>query len=64
MASLDAEPLFTKIPLDETINNCVSDLYNKNLYNEKLSKRDLFKQQLTNLLLFLVSCFINKLLER
>ena len=64
MASLDAESLFTKIPLDETINNCASDLYNKNLYNEKLSKRDLFKQQLTNLLLFLVSCFINKLLER
>ena len=31
------------IPLNETINNCVSDLHNKNLYNGKLSKRDLFK---------------------
>ena len=43
MASLDVESLFTNIPLNETINNCVSDLYNKNRYNEKLSKRDLFK---------------------
>ena len=43
MASLDVESLFTNIPLNETINNCVSDLHNKNRYNEKLSKRDLFK---------------------
>ena len=43
MASLDVEPLFTNIPLNETINNCVSDLQNKNIYNGKLSKRDLFK---------------------
>ena len=40
MASL-VESLFTKIPLKETINNCVSDLHNKNLYNGKLNK--LFK---------------------
>ena len=43
MASLDVESLFTNIPLNETINNCVSDLHNKNLYNGKLSKKDLFK---------------------
>ena len=43
MASLDVESLLTNIPLNETINNCVSDLHNKNLYNGKLSKRDLFK---------------------
>ena len=43
MASLDVEALFTNIPLNETIDNCVSDLHNKNLYNEKLGKRDLFK---------------------
>ena len=43
MASLDVESLFTKIPLNKTINNCVSDLYDKNLYNWKLNKRDLFK---------------------
>ena len=43
MASLDVEFLFTNIPLNETINNCVSDLHNKNLYNGKLSKRDPFK---------------------
>ena len=43
MASLDVESIFTNIPLKETINNCVSDLYNKNLYNGKLNKFDLFK---------------------
>ena len=43
MASLDLESLLTNIPLNETINNCVNDLHNKNLYNGKLSKRDLFK---------------------
>ena len=31
------------IPLNKTINNCVSDLHNKNLHNGKISKRDLFK---------------------
>ena len=43
MASLDVESLFTNTPLNETINNCVIDLQNKNLYNGKLSKKDLFK---------------------
>ena len=42
MTSLDVESLFTNIPLNETINS-VSDIHNKNLYNEKLSKRGLFK---------------------
>ena len=42
MESLDVESLFTNIPLKET-NNCVSDLHNKNLYNGKLNKSDLFK---------------------
>ena len=43
MASLDVESLFINIPLKETINICVSDLHNKNLYNGKLNKSDLFK---------------------
>ena len=43
MASLDVESLFTSIPLNETINNCVCHLLHKNLYNGKLSKRGLFK---------------------
>ena len=43
MATLDVEFLFTNIQLNETINNCVSDLHSKNLYNGKFSKRDLFK---------------------
>ena len=38
MASLEAESLFSNIPLNETINNCASDLCNKNLSNGKLSK--------------------------
>ena len=43
VASLDFESLITNIPLNETINNWVSDLHTKNLHNGKLSKRDLFK---------------------
>ena len=43
MASLDVESLFTNIPLKETINNVVSDLHNKSLYNGKPNKSDLFK---------------------
>ena len=42
MGSLDVGSLFTNIPLKET-NNCVNDLHNKNLYNGKLNKSDLFK---------------------
>ena len=47
MASLDIKSLFTNIPLNETISNCVSDLHNKNLYNGKLSKRKLSKLLVT-----------------
>ena len=43
MASFDVESLFTNIPLNETIKNCLSDLHNKNLYNGKLSKKDFFE---------------------
>ena len=43
IASLDDEPLFTNITLNETINNCISDLHNKNLFNQKISNKDLFK---------------------
>ena len=35
------ESLFTNTPLNETINNYASDLHNKNLYNGKISERDL-----------------------
>ena len=38
MASLDSESLFTNIPLNETMNSCVSDLNNKNHYNRSLTK--------------------------
>ena len=43
MTSLDVASLLTNILLNERNNNCVSDLHNKDLYNGKLSKRDLFK---------------------
>ena len=43
LARLDVEYLFTNIPLNETINNCVIDLQKKYIYNGKVSKRDLFK---------------------
>ena len=44
MVSLHAKSSFTYIPLNGTINNCASDLHNKNLYDGKLSKRKfLFK---------------------
>ena len=43
MSSLIVVSLFTNIPLKETINKCVSDLQNKNLYNGKLNKSGLFK---------------------
>ena len=42
MASLDVESLFTNIPLKETLNNCINDLHNKNFYNGKLNKTELF----------------------
>ena len=35
MASLDVESLFTNIPLKETIHNCVSNLHNKNLFQQE-----------------------------
>ena len=30
MASLDVESLFTNIPLDETIENCINNLFSNN----------------------------------
>ena len=41
MASLDVESLFTNIPLEETIKNCVNDLFSNNFYSGKLSRKDL-----------------------
>ena len=42
MASLDVESLFTNIPLEETIKNCVNDLFSNNFYSSKLSRKDLY----------------------
>ena len=40
MARHDVELLFTNIPLEETIKNCVNDLFSNNLYCGKLSRKD------------------------
>ena len=42
MASLDVESLFTNIPLEEIIKNCVNDLFSNNVYSGKLSRKDLY----------------------
>ena len=41
MASLDRESLFTNIPLDETIENCINDLFSNNDTVYNFIKRDL-----------------------
>ena len=42
MVSLDVESLFTNIPIDKTIKNAVDNLFSNNMYQEKLSKSDLY----------------------
>ena len=42
MASLNVESLFTSIPLEETIKNCVNDLFSNNFCGAKLSRKDLY----------------------
>ena len=42
MASLDVESLFTNVPLEETIKNCVNNLFSSNFYSGKLSRKDLY----------------------
>ena len=38
MGSFDVELLFTKIPLEETIHNCVNDQF----FNSEWTRKDLF----------------------
>ena len=40
MASLDVDSLFTNIPLEETINICVDNLYNDNENPPNIPKHD------------------------
>ena len=42
MASLDVESLFTNIPLEETIENCVNDLFFDKSKIDDLAKQDVF----------------------
>ena len=43
MASLDVEPLFTNISLEQTVKNCVNDLFSNNFYSGKLSRKNLYE---------------------
>ena len=43
MASLDVESLFTNIPLEEIIKNCVNNLFSNNFYSDKLNRKDLYE---------------------
>ena len=41
IASLDVESLFTNIPLEETIKNCVNVLFSNKFYSGELSREGL-----------------------
>ena len=43
MTSLDVESLFADISLEETIKNCVNDLFFNNFYSDILSRKDLYE---------------------
>ena len=62
MASLDVESLFTNISLEETIKNCVNDLFSNNFYSGKLSRKDLY--DLLELATTESSSFDNKLYKQ
>ena len=42
MACLDIESLFANMPLEETMKNCVKDLFSNNFYSGKLSIKNLY----------------------
>ena len=42
MASLDVESMFTNISIDETIKIVVEDSFSKNMYEDNLSRSDLY----------------------
>ena len=43
MASLDVDSLFTNVPLEETINNCVYELFENNSSIHGLNKKQITK---------------------
>ena len=42
IASLGVESLFTNIPLEKTIKNCVNNLFSNKFFSGKLSRKDLY----------------------
>ena len=62
-ASLYIESSFTNIPSEETIKNCVNNLFSNNFYGGKLSRKDLYdllKLATTESFSFLLTNCINK----
>ena len=63
MASFDVELLFPNISLEESIKNCVNDLFSNSFYNDKVSRKDLYdllKIATTESSLILIISCINK----
>ena len=42
MAGLDVESLFSDVPLEKTIKNCVNDLFSNKFCSGKLFRKDLY----------------------
>ena len=66
MTSLDAEDLFTNIPLEETINVCCDFLFSNNAKVNNINRIDfetLLTAALKNTFSILNKKFINKLME-
>ena len=61
MGSLDVDSLFTNIPLDETIDICINQLF-ENTDTVKGFKKSELKQLQRSLILYLTVYFTNKLM--
>ena len=49
MASLDAESLFTNVPLDETVKICIDELFKSDMTVSGLNKKEMFEMVLLTL---------------
>ena len=66
MASFDVESLFTNIPLQETIDLCVENLFQDRTHVDNLSKHsfhELLTRTMPESLSYLISTFINSMME-
>ena len=66
MASFDIESLFTNIPLQETIDLCVENLFQDRTHVDNLSKdsfRELITRTMCESMIFLIRSFINSMMD-